>query len=73
MGEAARLWLVFLPWFLIMTIPYWQIIQMDASLNDSHPASFLKLQSIWIVALLAQAIVCIATVNRITGFHFPPA
>lgn len=73
MGEAARLWLVFLPWFLIMTIPYWQIIQMESSQNDSHPASFLKLQSVWIAALLTQAIICIATVNRITGFHFPPA
>ncbi|WP_298864166.1 hypothetical protein [uncultured Gimesia sp.] len=72
MGEAARLWIIFLPWFLIMTVPYWQIIQMESSLNSSNPASFLKHQSVWIIALLAQAIVCIATVNRITGFHFPP-
>ncbi|WP_339729962.1 hypothetical protein [uncultured Gimesia sp.] len=72
LGEAARLWLVFLPWFLIMTIPYWQTIQTEASLNVSHAPSFLKQQSIWIVALVAQAIVCIATVSRITGFHFPP-
>tara|TARA_R110002111_G_scaffold168038_1_gene233850 strand:+ start:125561 stop:127144 length:1584 start_codon:yes stop_codon:yes gene_type:complete len=72
MGEAARLWLVFLPWFLIMTIPYWQIIELESSFNDSGSTSFLKLQSVWIAALVTQAIVCIATVNRITGFHFPP-
>lgn len=71
MGEAARLWLIFLPWFLIMTIPYWKTIQVEATLNESHPPSFLKQQSTWIVALVAQAIVCIATVSRITGFHFP--
>ncbi|QDT41202.1 hypothetical protein Pan241w_12620 [Gimesia alba] len=71
MGEAARLWLIFLPWFLIMTIPYWQTIQVEAAFNDSHPPSFLKQQSTWIVTLVAQAIVCVATVSRITGFHFP--
>ena len=71
MGEAARLWLIFLPWFLIMTVPYWQIMQMESSMNNSNPPSFLKLKSVWIVALITQAIVCIATVNRITGFHFP--
>ncbi|QDT99111.1 hypothetical protein [Gimesia aquarii] len=72
MGEAARLWLVFLPWFLLMTIPYWQVIQVESTLNNSATSSFLKLQSVWIVALIAQAVVCVATVNRITGFHFPP-
>ncbi|MFK7779456.1 MAG: hypothetical protein QM501_15230, partial [Gimesia sp.] len=72
MGEAARLWLIFLPWFLIMTIPYWNTIQMDSSMNKSTSPSFLKLQSVWIVALITQAIICTATVDRITGFHFPP-
>lgn len=72
MGEAARLWIIFLPWFLIMTIPFWQITQLESSLNNSNPTSFLKLQSVWIIALIAQAVVCIATISRITGFHFPP-
>ena len=72
MGEAARLWLIFLPWFLIMTIPYWQTIQIESAFNDSRPPSFLKQQSTWIIALVVQAIVCVATISRITGFHFPP-
>ena len=72
MGEAARLWLIFLPWLLIMTIPYWITIEMELSMNKSNPPSFIKQQSVWIVALLTQAIICTATVNRITGFHFPP-
>lgn len=72
MGETARLWLIFLPWLLILTIPYWQTIQTEASLNDTHSPSFFKLQSTWIVALVAQAIVCVATISRVTGFHFPP-
>ncbi|MCA9015038.1 MAG: hypothetical protein KDA77_06865, partial [Planctomycetaceae bacterium] len=67
MGEAARLWLIFLPWFLVLTIPYWQTIQIESELNDSAPPSFLKRQSTWIVVLVAQAIVCVATVSRITG------
>lgn len=72
MGEVARLWLIFLPWFLVMTIPYWQSIETETHFTNSNLSSYLKLQSVWIVVLAAQAIACIATVNRITGFHFPP-
>ncbi|QDT90692.1 hypothetical protein [Gimesia algae] len=73
MGEAARLWLIFLPWLLMMTIPYWQVIHHHhQALEKVPPGSFLKMQTVWIVALTAQAVVCVATVNRITGFHFPP-
>lgn len=72
MGEAARLWLIFLPWFLVMTIPLWQSIQIESNMANLDSRSFLSRQSFWIVALATQAIVCIATVNRVTGFHFPP-
>ena len=73
MGEAARLWLIFLPWFLLMTIPYWQAIHENQAREMNQADSFLKMQAVWIVALTAQAVVCVATVSRITGFHFPPA
>ncbi|WP_417384449.1 hypothetical protein [Gimesia sp.] len=72
MGEAARLWLIFLPWFLLMTIPYWQAILDSQAREKTQASSFLKLQTVWIIALTAQALVCVATVSRITGFHFPP-
>lgn len=72
MGEAARLWLIFLPWFLLMTIPYWQMIHDSQTREKIQTSSFLKMQTVWIIALTAQAVVCVATVNRITGFHFPP-
>lgn len=72
MGEAARLWLIFLPWFLVMSITYWQSIASEPHSASSDRSSFLKHHSVWIAVLAAQAIVCIATVNRITGFHFPP-
>ncbi|MCA9022544.1 MAG: hypothetical protein KDA74_20490, partial [Planctomycetaceae bacterium] len=72
MGEAARLWLIFLPWFLLMTIPYWQAPLDSQAREKTQASSFLKLQTVWIIALTAQALVCVATVSRITGFHFPP-
>ncbi|WP_417380524.1 hypothetical protein [Gimesia sp.] len=72
MGEAARLWLIFLPWFLLMTIPYWQAVPHSQAGERGPSGSFLKMQTVWILALTAQAVVCVATVSRITGFHFPP-
>jgi hypothetical protein len=72
MGEAARLWLIFLPWLLLMTIPYWQEQEQQLKHQLKTTDSFLKQQTIWIGALLAQAVVCVLTVQRITGFHFPP-
>ncbi|MBN72231.1 MAG: hypothetical protein CME32_23495 [Gimesia sp.] len=72
MGEAARLWLIFLPWFLLMTIPAWQLRQQQFEVSQEQLPSPLKQQTFWIGALVAQAIVCVATVFRITGFHFPP-
>lgn len=73
MGEAARLWIIFLPWFLIMIIPYWNMIQSEHNDDHPNPPSFLKRQVTWITALSAQALVCVATTSRITGFHFPPS
>ncbi|MEQ8635746.1 hypothetical protein [Gimesia maris] len=72
MGEAARLWLIFLPWLLLMTIPYWQRIHDIQAGEKLQASSFLKMQTVWIIAVTAQAVVCVATVTRITGFHFPP-
>ena len=72
MGEAARLWLIFLPWFILMTIPVWQIRQQQLEASQEQPPPHLRQQSFWVCALIAQAIVCVATVFRITGFHFPP-
>ncbi|QDT25890.1 hypothetical protein [Gimesia panareensis] len=72
MGEAARLWLIFLPWLLLWTIPFWQNREQLREQSQQPVESFFKQQSIWIYALLAQAVVCVATVYRVTGFHFPP-
>lgn len=72
MGEAARLWIIFLPWLLLMTIPFWQLHQREIEASSATASSFLTLQATWIGALIAQAVVCVTTINRVTGFHFPP-
>lgn len=72
MGEAARLWLIFLPWLLLMTIPFWQDREHQLEQQQDCTDSFFQQQGLWIGALLAQAVVCVATVYRVTGFHFPP-
>ncbi|MEQ9067382.1 MAG: hypothetical protein RLO18_11690, partial [Gimesia chilikensis] len=58
--------------FLLMTIPAWQLRQQQFEVSQEQLPSPLKQQTFWIGALVAQAIVCVATVFRITGFHFPP-
>lgn len=53
-GEAARLWIPFMPWLVI-------------SFGRFRPDREDNLN--WRFALSVQAIVCLATVSRVNGFH----
>ena len=65
-GEAARLWLFLMPWLI------WLAADMFARPVDvgegkqTAPVSAVSMGALAVIAL--QAIVCIATVTRVTGF-----
>ncbi|MGE3315938.1 MAG: hypothetical protein AB7O26_12565 [Planctomycetaceae bacterium] len=72
MGEAARLWLVVMPWPFWLTAGLFDVGGTSHStrphppvIDDSRP-----MQSVWMVALIAQLTVCAATVARVNGFDF---
>ncbi len=54
MGEAARLWLFLMPWGCWLAATVWQEIRTR--------------DWVWLLAL--QAILAVATVSRVSGFHF---
>jgi len=60
-GEAARLWLPFYPLLL------W--ISANGSRSDQTDESPDRRE--WLILLIIQAVVCLLTVTRIAGFHFP--
>lgn len=62
MGEAARLWLVFMPWLVWLAGDAWN--GPVSTGDDDEPR---RLRS-WVVILLLQAAVCIATAARVNGF-----
>jgi methylthioxylose transferase len=66
MGEAARLWLILMPWAVWLSAGYF------AAALDSLEESADRRRAIWAtLALLAlQMIVCLGTVTRVTGFRW---
>ncbi len=54
-GEAARLWIIFMPWLVIALGRFRPDPQDNAN---------------WRYALIAQLLVCLATVSRVSGFQF---
>lgn len=64
MGEAARLWLLIMPWVVLMTAP--ALASTDTS--DQPPSGRFSTPGLWL--LIAQCLVAILTVVQIDGFHF---
>ena len=60
-GEAARLWIVFLPWLV------WQAGPLLAESESESKHRWLR--PAWVV-LAIQLAVCLLTVGRVSGFHF---
>lgn len=62
-GEAARLWLFLMPWFVWLTAEFWAT--HERAELDSRSALRLPL-----ALLCFQLAVGIATMTRVSGFHF---
>lgn len=56
MGEAGRLWLFLMPWLLWASAAFWR-----------QPSA----RRTWLAFLAVQAAICLLTVLRVRGFHFP--
>jgi hypothetical protein len=68
MGEAARLWLLLMPWLVLAAsaalVP---VVDERERLGIDHRASR---SALWLSVSALQAIACIATVTGVDGFHF---
>jgi len=64
MGEAARLWLIVMPW------PVWLAAGFFYR-RDATPAARVFPTRIALILALVQTAVAIGTVTRVTGFDFP--
>ncbi len=64
-GEAARLWLILMPWFLVISSFSWY--HFPHKKNKDVPQG--NLSPIWLSLLLIQFAVCIITVFSVFGFH----
>lgn len=65
MGEAARLWILFLPWLVFAAAPLFQ------RWTKSESSAPLRHSRRYVAILIAlQLLTAIATATRIDGFHF---
>ena len=64
MGEAARLWLLLFPWVIWLATP----ILEPSSAGPGQTLNVHRLRP-WLIVLIVQAAVCIATVTRVDGFQ----
>ena len=60
-GEAARLWIVFLPWLVWLAGPLLAETEVQSKQRWLRPA--------WVLVSV-QLAVCLLTVMRVSGFHF---
>ena len=66
-GEAARLWIPLLPVLLVVSASsLWKTPESTDAVSDDNPNS----ERSWLVLLSCQAVVCAATVLRVSGFHY---
>ncbi|MEI8017378.1 MAG: hypothetical protein WCH39_04210, partial [Schlesneria sp.] len=61
-GEAARLWIMFVPWLIWLAM-----IQFDEFATRNSDVNFRDLPSIALLSI--QFLVCFLTVIRVSGFH----
>lgn len=64
MGEAARLWILLMPWVVLMAAPGLAANPGPADQAPARPDRW----GLWL--LIAQGLVMVMTVLRIDGFHF---
>ncbi len=70
-GEAARLWIFLLPWLLWVS---GREPEITAKIVNGPGQTLPEYTGTpargWLLLLVLQAIVCVATVSRVDGFHF---
>ncbi len=66
MGEAARLWLILMPWAVWLAAGYFESGSDGASLPERRKIS----NRAALALLVPQLIVCVGTVTRVTGFRW---
>ncbi|MCH7987934.1 MAG: hypothetical protein IID46_02150 [Planctomycetes bacterium] len=69
MGEAARLWLIFIPWCIWLTVAHLDV-NFESQAESRSTTRTSQGQRDWLFLLVMQTIVCIATVSRVRGFQF---
>jgi len=72
MGEAARLWLVVMPWPLFLTAFVWDDLSSSDGERTPHRRSRQVAGSdtwVWLSAVALQLAVCFATAARIDAFN----
>lgn len=70
-GEAARLWIFLMPWLLWISGREAEIAAKIVNGPGQTLPEFTGTPARgWLALMVLQAIVCIATVSRVDGFHF---
>ncbi|MCH7688763.1 MAG: hypothetical protein IH899_19130, partial [Planctomycetes bacterium] len=69
MGEAARLWLIIMPWCIWLTAAHLDV-NFESQAESRFTTRTSQGQRDWLFLLAMQTIVCIATVSRVSGFQF---
>ena len=75
-GEAARLWLFLMPWLIWLAadsflVPKFQLGNEKRPGNEDtdHAYTDTACWKLGFTCLVLQALVCVATVTRVSGFH----
>lgn len=68
MGEAARLWIILMPWLIAATATAWHAARSGSLSHDGSGEHRDRLY--WLALLAIQIAVSSLTVLRIDGFHF---
>jgi hypothetical protein len=70
MGEAARLWILLLPWLVACAAPLWEPPSSDdVSIDTPVERGYWRSSAGWIALLVLQLLVGSLTVLRIDGFQ----
>jgi hypothetical protein len=71
MGEAARLWVILLPWLVWMAaFSFTANSTTNSQPLDRSDGQLAVHSKSWLLCLSLQMVICLATVGRVHGFHF---
>lgn len=74
MGEAARLWIILLPWLVAGTAAAWErrpaAVAARVGVSRTEREEAATTRGRWLAAVLLQLVASALTVLRVDGFHF---